>query len=70
MNGRDIIHNDRSDVAAVVGLLMALLVVAVATVPAEWFIAALILVVLAMPALLVIEPALQRVRQTADLPLS
>lgn len=56
--------------AALAGPLVAVLVAAIATVPVEWFIATLILAVLAMPAVLIVEPTIQYLRRTSDLPQS
>jgi len=70
MNGYKTHRSDRSGLTALAGLLVAVLVAAAATIPAQWFIASLILVVLAMPVFLVIEPALERVPRKADLPPS
>ncbi|MDD9909493.1 MAG: hypothetical protein OXR62_07350 [Ahrensia sp.] len=52
------------------GLVIALVVSGVAMFPAQWLVACLILAVLAMPAILIVEPALKMLRSNPDLPRS
>ena len=70
MNESESYRSDRNGMAAHAGLVAAALVAAIAAVPLEWFIASLILAVLAMPAVLIVGPAIQRLRETSDLPPS
>ncbi len=58
---------DKGGIAAGIGLILAVLIATVATVPVEWTIAALIVVVLTMPVAFIVEPMISALRRNKAL---